>query len=59
MNIIQKFNLNKTYKTCTQVMCYECMGADIKNASYEKGTQRLIKECNAYSCPLYSVRPHK
>lgn len=59
MNIIQKFLLNKTYKNCSQAKCYECMGADIKNASYSTGTQRLIKECTGYSCPIYEVRPHK
>lgn len=59
MNTIQKFLLKKTYKNRLHAKCYECMGADIKNATYEKGTQRLIKGCTCYSCPLYEVRPYK
>jgi hypothetical protein len=59
MNILQKFLIHKTYKTCAQAKCYECMGADVVNAQYEKSTQRMIKQCTAYSCPIYEVRPHQ
>ena len=59
MNIIHKFLLKPTYKNAAHAKCYECMGADLKKATFEKGTQQNIKECTCKSCPLYHIRPHQ
>jgi hypothetical protein len=59
MNIIQKFLLQPTYKNSAQAKCYECMGADIKKIKFQQGTQKLIKNCTGYTCPIYKLRPHQ
>lgn len=59
MNAIQIRKQKITYKSACHLMCYQCMGADIKNEEYEKGTQNLIKQCVSKNCPLYSLRPYK
>lgn len=52
---IEKSKRNpKSLRFAITAKCWECMGG-----GEESGTRRLIRECNAYSCPLHVQRPYQ
>ena len=55
-NRIQKAQAHLTYKNAVEAKCAECMGCD---ADYlEPDFRNSIRNCSAYKCPLYPVRPY-
>jgi len=45
-------NNPKSLRKAVTAFCYECMGGD-----GEQGARGHVRNCTAYKCPLYKVRP--